>query len=145
MMATHLTLEGGCHCGAIGLTFSTSLSLADTAPRACDCSFCRAHGAAWVSDAAGSLTLHTRRPDRLRRYRQGSLAAQFLLCGDCGVLVAVVFQEEDRTYAAVNVRCLHAREAFAPVVTASPQALAPEQKTTRWRQLWIADVRTGVD
>ena len=72
-------LEGGCHCGAITLAFSTARVPADTAPRACDCSFCRAHGAAWVSDAAAQLVLHAHRPDRVRRYRQGSLAAQFLL------------------------------------------------------------------
>ncbi|MFT3669433.1 MAG: aldehyde-activating protein [Pseudoxanthomonas sp.] len=140
-MATHVSLEGGCHCGAISLAFSTSSVPADTAPRACDCSFCRAHGAAWISDAAGHLTLHAHQPDRLRRYRQGSLAAQFLLCVDCGVLVAVVFEEDDRTYAAVNARCLDARDAFAPVVAVSPQTLAPTEKTARWRQVWIADVR----
>jgi hypothetical protein len=141
MTATRVSLGGGCHCGAIGLALSTSSGPADTAPRACDCSFCRAHGAAWISDAAGHLTLHAHRPDRLRRYRQGSLAAQFLLCGDCGVLLAVVFEEDDRTYAAVNARCLDARDAFAPAVAASPQTLAPEEKTARWRQVWIPDVR----
>ncbi|SDR01254.1 Uncharacterized conserved protein [Pseudoxanthomonas sp. CF385] len=141
MTTTHATLEGGCHCGAIALAFSTALVPANTAPRACDCSFCRAHGAAWVSDADARLSIHAHRPDRLHRYRQGSLAAQFLLCADCGVLVAVVFEEGDRTYAAVNACCLAARDAFAPVVPASPQTLAPEEKTARWRQLWISDVR----
>lgn len=142
---TPCMLAGGCHCGAITLAFSTPQVPADTAPRACDCSFCRAHGAAWVSDAAAQLVLHAHRPGRIRRYRQGSLAAQFLLCGYCGVLVAVVFEDGARTYAAVNARCLQARDAFAPVVPASPQTLAPEEKTARWRQLWIADVRWAND
>ena len=138
-------LEGGCHCGAITLAFSTARVPSDTAPRTCDCSFCRAHGAAWVSDAAAQLVLRAHRPDRVRRYRQGSLAAQFLLCGDCGVLVAVVFEDDDRTYAAVNARCLEVRDGFAPVVPASPQKLEPDEKTARWRQLWIADVRWTTD
>ena len=81
----------------------------------------------------------------MRRYRQGSLAAQFLLCGDCGVLVAVVFEDGARTYAAVNARCLEVRDRFAPVVPASPQKLEPDEKTARWRQLWIADVRWTTD
>ena len=81
----------------------------------------------------------------MRRYRQGSLAAQFLLCGDCGVLVAVVFEDGARTYAAVNARCLEVRDGFAPVVPASPQRLEPDEKTARWRQLWIADVRWTTD
>ena len=134
-------LEGGCHCGAITLAFSTALVPTSTAPRACDCSFCRAHGAAWVSDAAAQLVVQVHRPDRLRRYCQGSRAARFLLCGDCGVLVAVTFEDDERLYAAVNARCLDTREAFAAVIAASPQALSPEEKTTRWRQLWIADVQ----
>lgn len=141
MTAAHARLEGGCHCGAITLAFFTSLMPGATAPRACDCSFCRAHGAAWVSDAAAQLVIHAHRPDRLRRYRQGSQAAQFLLCGDCGVLVAVVFEEDDRICAAVHVGCLDARDAFAPAVAVSPQTLTPDEKTARWRRLWIRDVR----
>jgi hypothetical protein len=140
MTAARARLEGGCHCGAISLAFSTSLIPGTTAPRACDCGFCRAHGVAWVSDAAAQLVIHAHRPDRLRRYRQGSQAAQFLLCGDCGVLVAVAFEEDDRTYAAVNVRCLDARDAFAPAVDASPQTLTPDEKVERWRRLWVRDV-----
>ena len=128
-------LEGGCHCGAITLAFSTARVPSDTAPRTCDCSFCRAHGAAWVSDANAQLIIHAHRPERLRRYRQGSLAAQFLLCGECGVLVAVVFEEGDRSYAAVNTRCLEVRDAFAPTASVSPQRLSPEEKLARWRQL----------
>ena len=135
------TLEGGCHCGAITLALSTALVPATTAPRACDCSFCRAHGAAWISDPEAGLVIHTHRPDRLRRYRQGSQAAQFLLCGDCGVLVAVVFEEGDQRFAAVNVACLQARDTFAPPVAASPQSLPPDEKTARWRRLWIRDVQ----
>ena len=141
MTAMPATLEGRCHCGAITLAFSTTRRPADTAPRACDCSFCRAHGAAWASDADAQLIIHAHRPELLRRYRQGSFAAQFLLCGDCGVLVAVVFEEGDQRFAAVNVACLQARDTFAPPVAASPQSLPPDEKTARWRRLWIQDVQ----
>lgn len=141
MHALPSVLDGGCHCGALTLAFSTRLVPAATAPRACDCSFCRAHGAAWLSDTDAQLVVRVQRPDRLRRYRQGSEAAQFLLCGDCGVLVAVVFEEGDQRHAAVNAGCLDARDGFAPPVPASPQRLAPEEKAARWRQLWIRDVR----
>lgn len=144
MTAVPSLLAGGCHCGALTLAFSTGLVPTATAPRACDCSFCRAHGAAWISDAAARLVIHAQRPDRLRRYRQGSEAAQFLLCGDCGVLVAVVFEDGDQRYAAVNVGCLDVRDAFAPAVPASPQRLAPEEKAARWRQLWTRDVQVDI-
>lgn len=145
MPADPSVLAGGCHCGAITLALSTDLELEATAPRACDCSFCRAHGAAWLSDATASLVVRAHRPERLRRYRQGSEAAQFLLCGECGVLLAVVFEEGDQRYAAINAACLAARGAFAASVPASPQTLAPDEKTARWRQLWIRDVRMTSD
>lgn len=141
MASTSSLLHGGCHCGALTLDLTTSLIPGETAPRACDCSFCRAHGAAWISDATARLVIQAHRPDRLRRYRQGSEAAQFLLCGDCGVLVAVVFEEGDQRHAAVNAGCLDARDAFAPAVPASPQALAPDEKIARWRRLWVRDVQ----
>jgi hypothetical protein len=141
MTAKLPALEGGCHCGAVTLALSTALLPAATAPRACDCSFCRAHGAAWLSDPAAQLVIHAHRPDRLRRYRQGSGFAKFLLCSDCGVLVAAVFEEEHRRFAAVNVVCLDARDTFAPVVATSPQSLSPDEKTDRWRRLWIPDVQ----
>lgn len=144
MASTSSPLHGGCHCGALTLDLATSLVPAGTAPRACDCSFCRAHGAVWISDPAGQLVVRVHRPDRLRRYRQGSEAAQFLLCGDCGVLVAVVFEDGDQRHAAVNAGCLDTRDAFAPAVAASPQALAPAEKVARWRQVWIHDVRVEV-
>ncbi|HJS35719.1 MAG TPA: aldehyde-activating protein [Pseudoxanthomonas sp.] len=140
MATAHSRLEGGCHCGAITLAFSTALTPETTSPRACDCSFCRAHGAAWISDPAGQLDIHAQ-ADRLRRYRQGSLAAQFLLCGECGVLVGVLHEDGGRRYAAVNAACLEARDAFAASVPASPRTLSADEKTTRWRQLWIGDVR----
>ena len=141
MASTSSLLHGGCHCGALTLDLTTSLIPGETAPRACDCSFCRVHGAAWISDATAQLVIQARRPDRLRRYRQGSEAAQFLLCGDCGVLVAVVFEEGDQRHAAVNAGCLDARDAFALAVPASPQALAPDEKIARWRRLWVRDVQ----
>jgi len=144
MTAVPSLLAGGCHCGAQTLAFSTGLVPTATAPRACDCSFCRAHGAAWISDAAARLVIHAQRSDRLRRYRQGSEAAQFLLCGDCGVLVAVVFEDGDQRYAAVNVGCLAARDTFAPAVAASPQRLTPQEKVARWRQLWTRDVQVDI-
>ena len=40
-MAIH---EGGCHCGAIRLTYRSATPAAEHALRACQCSFCRRHG-----------------------------------------------------------------------------------------------------
>jgi hypothetical protein len=127
--------NGGCHCGGVQFAFETQRPLSDFTPRACDCDFCTRHRAAWISDAAGWLRITA--SDALRRYRQGSGQAEFLLCGDCGVLVAVICTGDDGTLrGAINRNSFDERERFAPEVTASPQQLAPDAKLARWSQLW---------
>lgn len=134
-------LAGGCHCGALRLSLRSGMAPAQTAPRACDCGFCRAHGAAWLSDADGELWLQVADAGALARYRQGSGSADFLLCRRCGVLVAVVFDDGDGMRAAVNVRCLERAGEFAEMQPVSPRQLPPEQRRDRWRRLWIPRVR----
>ncbi len=127
---------GGCHCGALRFEFSTRQSLAAFVPRACDCDFCTRHRAAWVSDAAGSLRIDADGA-RLRRYRQGSGQADFLLCAECGVLVAVMARTDDgRLLGAANRNAFDDRGAFGGETTVSPQQLGPEAKLSRWSQLW---------
>lgn len=138
------TLTGSCHCRCLTLAFDSSIEPADTAPRACDCSFCQAHGAAWLSDPEGELVVTASDADALGRYRQGSESAEFLLCRHCGALVAVVFAGEEGLRGAVNVRCLARAAEFASTVTVSPQQLPPEQRRERWGQLWIPRVRIEI-
>jgi hypothetical protein len=134
-------LEGSCHCGNLRLWFETAMPSGDTAPRACDCSFCTAHGAAWLSDPAGELVVRVGDATALARYRQGSGSAQFLLCRECGVLVAVVFDDGGGLRGAVNLRCLQRASEFAAETTVSPQQLPPEQRRARWQALWIPRAR----
>lgn len=101
-----MLMRGGCHCGLLRLAFATSLPAAALAPRACDCSFCHRHGAAWLSDPDGRLDITAAGRNALLSYRQGSEAAEFRLCARCGVLVAATFTDADRLYAAVNAGCL---------------------------------------
>ncbi|OOG59110.1 aldehyde-activating protein [Rhodanobacter sp. B05] len=135
-----ITLHGGCHCGALRIEFRTRLPVADIAPRACDCTFCQKHGAAYVSDPAGELRIFVPEPEALRSCRQGSEAALFRLCSRCGVLVAVTFEHDNRLFAAVNARCLDEWAGLASSVPVSPRLLSPEEKKSRWVQLWIPDV-----
>ena len=143
-MTEAVTLLGGCHCGQLRVAFSTALDPGDIKPRACDCSFCQKHGAAYVSDPAGKLSISTE-PDAMRRYRQGSNTAEFLFCGHCGILVAVIFEHDAHTHGAVNARCLDSAERFGEFVTASPQKLSATDKVDRWLRLWIPDVELVTD
>ena len=127
---------GGCHCGALRFEFSTAQALTAFVPRACDCDFCTRHRAAWVSDAAGALRIDADGA-KLRRYRQGSEQADFLLCTECGVLVAVMARTDDgRLLGAANRNAFDARGAFAGETAVSPQQLGPGAKRARWSQLW---------
>lgn len=131
---------GGCHCGGLRWTLQTERALADFTPRACDCDFCTRHRAAWVSDAEGHLHLRdTAR--RMRRYHQGSGQAEFLICGNCGVLAGVVCTGEDGVLrGAVNRNSFDERHLLGAEVVASPQQLAPDAKLSRWSQLWTPTV-----
>jgi len=99
------------------------------------------HGAAYISDPAGKLRITSSAPSVLRSYRQGSGTAEFWLCSECGVLVAVTFEHDGRLYGAVNATCLDDALEFEASIPASPQALSPEQKVARWLQVWVPDVQ----
>lgn len=128
---------GGCHCGNLRWHFDTAQALGEFAPRACDCDFCSRHHAAWVSDPQGALRIHARDAKTLRRYRQGSGQAECLVCGACGVLVAILARSEDgRLLAAVNRNAFDDRGHLAPETVVSPHTLAPDARLARWTQLW---------
>ena len=127
--------QGGCHCGSLRWQFATTMALADVVPRACDCDYCTRHRAAWVSDPAGQLSIHAS-VATLQRYRQGSAQAEFLLCRDCGVLVAVIARDGGRLLGAVNRNAFDQRDALVAETVVSPQRLAAETKLERWSQLW---------
>ena len=133
MTEAAVALRGGCHCGKLGVAFSTTRASDTLHPRACDCAFCMKHGAAWLSDPTGAFAIET--ADAPRAYRQGSGNARFLLCGDCGVLVAVV-DDEAPMRGAVNARCLDGAPALGEALRVSPRTLAAEDKRARWRELW---------
>ena len=109
-------------------------------PRVCDCSFCRKHGAAWLSDPQGSLRIELRDERDVSRYRQGSGTAELVLCRHCGVLIAAVVSEGDRRYAAVNSQALEAGGNFGAPQSVSPQRLPEGEKVKRWHSLWFSNV-----
>lgn len=109
-------------------------------PRACDCDFCSKHAAAWVSDSGGTLHIHVTDERKLGRYRQSPDGlAEFVVCTDCGVLVAVVHQ----TYGAFNSRAAEGVGFGSPVVV-SPKNLLPEQRLERWQDVWFRSVTLKV-
>ncbi|MBV7267180.1 hypothetical protein [Erythrobacter ani] len=98
--------SGACHCGAIGVALSTDLAAHEIAPRACGCDFCLKHRPNWFSDRSGHLTIiHSITPNR---YRFGTQTADFLICPNCGVVVAAVCESDGEALGVFNLNCLEA-------------------------------------
>lgn len=141
--ATHAgsgKLRGGCHCGRVRVLLQTAVDPPLLQPRACDCSYCRRHGAGWISDPRGHLRIEATSAVDLGGYRQGSQAPLFRLCRECGVLVAVTCEDAGQLYGAVNAACLEDADRFADRMPVSPQRLPPDERRGRWLQLWVPDV-----
>lgn len=111
---------GSCHCGALGFSFATALAVARWSVRACQCGFCRAHGALTTSDPAGSLAFHINGAPTLQRYRFGLKTADFLLCTRCGVYLGAQIETARGAFGIVNVR------AIAPASIALPDPAAAD-------------------
>ena len=135
------SFEGRCRCGQITLNFTTAQEPAAITPRACDCSFCQARGAAYVSDPAGGLLIRVATSDGLHRHHNGANLADFLLCNQCDTLMAVSFERDGHCYGAVNAPVLQEFPSFAKAVVVSPQQLSADEKVARWLQVWVPEVQ----
>jgi hypothetical protein len=133
-------LNGSCHCGNILLELELARAPSAYNPRACDCDFCRKHGASYVSDPQGSLQIRIRDERDCGKYRQGSAIADCLLCRNCGVLVGISHWHDGRQYAAVNAKVVDVRVNFGPEQPVSPKKLSEGEKVGRWREIWFANV-----
>jgi hypothetical protein len=136
-------LRASCHCKNILLELELTRPPETYAPRACDCDFCTKHGATYLSDPGGTLTIRVTDHALLRRYEQGSGTARCLVCACCGVLVGAAYETTAGTWAVVNSRAVDGGVRFADPAPVSPKTLAVEQKVARWRELWFPRVTVG--
>ena len=97
---------GGCHCGNVVVVFETRHKRKALRPRACQCGFCRAHGARTVADPEGALRITVADDARCSLYRFGLKTADYLVCRDCGVYVAAVMRDGDAAWATLNINAL---------------------------------------
>lgn len=134
--------EGRCHCGALGFIFRTSQPPAQWAVRACQCSFCRGHGARTVSDPAGSVTFRIAEPSKLRRYRFGTRSSESLVCGVCGVYVAALLTSGNGQFATLNINTIQAPLDVPEALPVSYEGESSEQRRSRREQRWtpVAEV-----
>ena len=98
------TINGSCHCGNIQFDLDTSIAPADIKARACDCRFCRIHGAQNWSDPDGSMVWRITDVHHLCRYRFALRTADFYICKVCGAYAGAVLQEQERAWSVLNLR-----------------------------------------
>ena len=106
--------RGGCHCGNIRVLFEVGRPAREWPVRACQCAFCRAHGARTTSDPQARLSISVADASRLSRYRFALRTADYLVCAQCGVFVAAVLEADGQPFATLNVNVLDERDALAP-------------------------------
>ena len=70
------SLNGACHCGAIGVVLEVEDASA-LSPRHCGCSFCVKHGSLYVSAPSGRLTITLAAPDLVSRYASATRPRPF--------------------------------------------------------------------
>jgi len=144
MSSNSREFKGSCHCGAVGFSFRTALPVAQWSVRACQCRFCRAHGALTTSDAGGQLTFHVNQPESLQRYRFALQTADFLLCGRCGVYLGAQIDGARGAFGIVNLRTLVPLPPGLPAATPADYAAEEpsdrlERRARRWTPLARVD------
>ena len=136
MPETGPRFEGSCHCGAIGFTLRTAQPPELWTVRACQCGFCRSHGARTFADPAASLAFAIADSSRLNRYRFGLKTADFLVCGACGVYVASVLTSPRGQFATVNVNTLAQTLALPAAQPVSYEGESIEERQARRERRW---------
>ena len=111
-------IVGGCHCGNISYVFDASARVEALGLRACQCSFCRAHGARTTSDPNGTMRIKIADREKLQRYRFGLKTADFLICKGCGVFVAAVMSTDGKSYVTVNANTFKPPPAYDIIAVA---------------------------
>jgi hypothetical protein len=134
-MMNHHT--GSCHCGAIRMEVRTERQPQQQVIGACQCSFCRKHNARAFSDPKASVTLTAHEPAHLRRYQFGLKTSEQIICGRCGVYMAMILVEPDRVLSVINIdalddRALFNREPEPRDYSAEDRSGRIERRRARW-------------
>ncbi len=132
-------MEGRCPCGNLSVHWQTVDY--SVVPRACQCGYCRAHDAAWVSKPGTRVRLRARDGNEYRVVHQGSGTASFHECARCGAVLAVTVVAGGDAYAALNARHLRNPRGFAHPVAVDYSGQDAAEKLARWCANWCRPVQ----
>lgn len=129
-------IEGQCHCGNLRFRLDTERPLE---VRACQCRFCRAHGAACASDPAGRALIEINDESLLSRYRFARRTADFLICRRCGGYLGALLETPAGAFATLNLRNATEIE-LPPVEPVDYDSESAEERVRRRRERWTPAV-----
>ena len=130
------TYQGRCHCGALAYELRTPHQPATWPIRACQCSFCRVHGARTTSGPDATVRFVIPDESKLHRYRFASRTADFYVCHGCGAYVASVIDSPKGRFATLNVNLLTPPLDLPPSTPMVYDSETPSQKLARREQKW---------
>jgi hypothetical protein len=131
-------IKGECHCGRVQVRVSLGRPAEEIELRACQCSFCRRHGARTFADPNGRAVIETEGPENLRRYRFALKTADYLVCAECGIYIGVLLESEGAQLVTLNAAGLDMdvfRERAAKPV--SYEAEGFEERVRRRLTAWM--------
>jgi hypothetical protein len=105
--------------------------------RACQCSFCRKHGARAISDPDGMLTIQIADEDSLLRYEFAHRTADFLVCRRCGVYVAAVTHGPGERRGIAQLNAITNDRYFGIAVAVEYSEEAPAERIERRYKVWM--------
>ncbi|MDF3981292.1 hypothetical protein P3W24_04840 [Luteibacter sp. PPL201] len=140
-----MQIHGACHCGAIAFDLDWPDG-APILPRACGCTFCRKHGAAWTAHPDARLTVRMTREEGVSAYRFGTRTAVFHVCVRCGAVPVCTSEIGGRRYAVVNVRAFEGLQDPLPEPSAfDVDGEAEDARLARRVRRWIGTVTMVAD
>jgi hypothetical protein len=129
-------LEGTCHCGNIAIVLETEQDPRSLPLRACDCSFCRRHGARTTADPGGRARIGIQDRALLSLYVFGLRTAEMVVCSRCGMYCAAVLRDGDRAWAVQNANLFLDPAFDRPAQAVSYQDETANQRIARRKRLW---------
>jgi hypothetical protein len=129
-----MSMRGSCSCNNIQVVWHTVDY--SGVPRACQCEYCLAKGAAYVSKSGTSVDVLVHKESQHRITVHGSGNARFHECSGCGDLVFVTATIDGTSYGVLNAMCMKNKLGFPAAVMADVSGQTAAQKRDRWRQNW---------
>ncbi|ARN72879.1 hypothetical protein [Oceanicoccus sagamiensis] len=133
-----MSLYGNCDCKNIEIIWHTVDYC--FVPRACQCTYCQARSAAYVSKPNSRFEVVIHNSSLHKVVQHGSASAGFHECTSCDQLIFVTAEIDGELYGALNANHLSSQLGFAPPVEMKLGDQSAEQKKQRWQQHWCCPV-----